>query len=146
MASSARRVFIGYVASVEAAKAEGDQKTPSWPSLTATPMTGNSEAPLEHLVNPAACKTVRMNSRSDFTSWNLLFSQMGPRWAGFGSEPWGHQPTPWPATAAPGACATRSRAPNRPPKARHEAGYRSPIASKNVQIRTELEKRVLYAL
>jgi hypothetical protein len=36
-----------------------------------------------------------------FTSRNLLFSQMVPRWAGSGSEPWGPQPTPWP-TAAPG--------------------------------------------
>jgi hypothetical protein len=24
---------------------------------------------------------------------------MGPRWAGSGSEPWGPQPTPWPAAA-----------------------------------------------
>jgi hypothetical protein len=39
--------------------------------------------------------------QSSFTSWNLLFSRMGPRWAGSGSEPWGPQPTPWP-TAAPG--------------------------------------------
>jgi hypothetical protein len=39
--------------------------------------------------------------QSGFASWNLLFSQMGPRWAGSGSEPWGPQPTPWP-TAAPG--------------------------------------------
>jgi hypothetical protein len=42
--------------------------------------------------------------------------------------------------------ATRSRAPNMPPKARHEAGYRSRICLINVEIRTELEKRVLYAL
>ena len=26
--------------------------------------------------------------QSSFTSWNLLFSQMGPRWAGSGSGPW----------------------------------------------------------
>jgi hypothetical protein len=42
-----------------------------------------------------------MWSKVGFTSWNLLFSQMGPRWAGSGSEHWGPQPTPWP-TAAPG--------------------------------------------
>jgi hypothetical protein len=31
--------------------------TPSRPPLTATPMTGNSGAPLAHLVHPAVCKT-----------------------------------------------------------------------------------------
>jgi hypothetical protein len=31
--------------------------TPSRPPLTATPIIGNSGAPLEHLVHPAVCKT-----------------------------------------------------------------------------------------
>jgi hypothetical protein len=56
MASSARRVLIGYLVLVKAAGAGGDQKPPSWQSLTATPMTGNSEAPLEHLASPTVCE------------------------------------------------------------------------------------------
>jgi hypothetical protein len=40
-------------------------------------------------------------------AWNLLFSQMGPRWAGSGSEPRGPRPTPWP-TAVPGRAARRA--------------------------------------
>jgi hypothetical protein len=45
-----------------------------------------------------------------------------------------------------GAPATRSRAPNTTQRNQHSAGYRSPICLKNVDLRTELEKRVLYAL
>jgi hypothetical protein len=62
-------------------------------------MIGNSGAPLEHPVG--------------FTSRNLLFSQMGPRWAGSGSEPWGPRPTPWP-TAAPGGPGREGGALHRP--------------------------------
>jgi hypothetical protein len=54
-------------------------------------------------------------------------------------------PLPPPPWEQPGP-ATRSRAANGPPKARHEAGYRSRICLNGRQIRTELEKRVLYAL
>jgi hypothetical protein len=52
-------------------------------------------------------------SKVGFTSWNRLFSQMGPRWAGSGSEPWGPQPTPWP-TAAPGGAGRGGGALHRP--------------------------------
>jgi hypothetical protein len=57
MTSSSRRACIGFVASVEAAEAGGDQTTPSWPPLTAAPVIGNSGAPLEHLASAsvAAC-------------------------------------------------------------------------------------------
>jgi hypothetical protein len=41
-----------------------------------------------------------------FTSWHLLFSQMGPGGARSGSKPWAPPPTPWP-TAAPGGGAGR---------------------------------------
>jgi hypothetical protein len=54
-----------------------------------------------------------MWSRAGFTSRNTLFSQMGPRWAGSGSEPWGPQPTPWP-TAAPGGAGREGGALHRP--------------------------------
>jgi hypothetical protein len=54
----------------------------------------------QHLVHPQFVRAW-MWSKVGFASWNLLFSQMGPRWAGSGSGPWGPQPTPWP-TAAPG--------------------------------------------
>jgi hypothetical protein len=43
-----------------------------------------------------------MWSKVGFTSWNRLVPQMGPRWAGSGSEPRGPQPTPWPTDR--GAC------------------------------------------
>jgi hypothetical protein len=56
MTSSSRRVFIGYLVLAKAAKAGGNQKTPSRPPLTAVPMIGNSGAPLEHLVHPAVCE------------------------------------------------------------------------------------------
>jgi hypothetical protein len=94
MASSARRVFIGYLVLAKAAEAGGDQTTPMRPPPTAIPMIGNAGAPLEHLLHPAVCKTVRMIAEIGFTSRNLFFSQMGLRWAGSGSEPWGPQPTP----------------------------------------------------
>ena len=42
--------------------------------------------------------------------------------------------------------ATRSRAPNAHQRNQHEAGYCSRICLNNVEIRTWLEKRVLYAL
>jgi hypothetical protein len=58
MASSSRRVFIGYLVLAKAAKAGGDQTPISRPPQTAMPMIGNSGAPLEHLVHPAVCKTV----------------------------------------------------------------------------------------
>ena len=83
MASSSRRAFIGHLILAKAAEARGDRMTPSRPPLTATSMIGHSGALLEHLVHPAVCKTVRMNSKaasrftSCITSWNLLFSQMG---------------------------------------------------------------------
>jgi hypothetical protein len=53
--------------------------------------------------SPGGLQDWSLGAEIGFTSWDLLFSQMGPRWAGSGSgsEPWGHQPTPWP-TAAPG--------------------------------------------
>jgi hypothetical protein len=89
------------VASVEAAEAGGDQKTLSRPPITAAPMIGNSGAPLEHLVHPAVCKTAGLGAESASRLETYFFSQMGPRWAGSGSEPRGPQPTPWP-TAAPG--------------------------------------------
>jgi hypothetical protein len=54
-----------------------------------------------------------MWSKVGFASWNLLFSQMGPRWAGSGSGPWGPQPTPWP-TAAPGGAGREGGALHRP--------------------------------
>jgi hypothetical protein len=38
-------------------KLEATKRTPSRPPLTAAPMTGNSGAPLEHLVHPAVCRT-----------------------------------------------------------------------------------------
>jgi hypothetical protein len=46
------------MASVEATKAGGDQMALSRPPLTAAPMTGSSEAPLEHLASVTVCKTV----------------------------------------------------------------------------------------
>jgi hypothetical protein len=55
MASSSRRVFIGYLVLAKAAEGGGDQTTPSRPPPTAIPMIGNSGAPLEHLVHPAVC-------------------------------------------------------------------------------------------
>jgi hypothetical protein len=66
MASSARRVFIGYVvlAKAKAAEAGGDQTTPSRPPPTAIPMIDNSGAPLEHLLHPAVCKAVGMIAKS----------------------------------------------------------------------------------
>jgi hypothetical protein len=110
MASSSRRAFIGHLVFAKAAEAGGDRMTPSRPPLTATPTAGNSGAPLEHLFTRRFAR-LEFGSRVGFASWNLLFSQMGPRWAGrsagSGSEPWGPQPTPWP-TAAPGG--TRHRA------------------------------------
>jgi hypothetical protein len=45
--------------------------------------------------------------RAGFASWNRLLSQMGPRWAGSGSEPRGPQPAPWP-TAGPGGAGRRA--------------------------------------
>jgi hypothetical protein len=87
MASSSRRVFIGYLVLAKAAKAGGDQTTPSRPPRTATPMIGNSGAPLEHLASVTVCK--EFGSKVGFTSrW--------ARWAGSGSEPRGPQPTPKP--------------------------------------------------
>jgi hypothetical protein len=80
--------------------------TPSRPSLTATPMTGNSGALLEHLASVAVCKTVGLGEKVGFASWNLLFSQMGPRWeagGARGSEPWAPQPAPGPPSAHRGA-------------------------------------------
>jgi hypothetical protein len=49
-------------------------------------------------------------------------------------------------TKPPTGSPTTSRAPNGTPRNQHTAGYRSRIFLKNVEIRTELEKRVLYAL
>jgi hypothetical protein len=113
MTSSSRRVFIGYLVLAKAAKAGGNQKTPSRPPLTAVPMIGNSGAPLEHLVHPAVCEGLDVE-QSGFTSWNLLFSQMGPRWAGSGSGPRGPQQlNPWP-TAAPGGAGREGGALHRP--------------------------------
>jgi hypothetical protein len=57
--------------------------------------------------------------QSGFASWNLLFSQMGPGWAGSGSEPWGPQPTPWP-TAVPGRAWREGGALHRPYVMRHQ--------------------------
>ena len=37
--------------------------TPSRPPLTATPMSGNSGAPLEHLVHPAVCSTLGFGAK-----------------------------------------------------------------------------------
>jgi hypothetical protein len=54
-----------------------------------------------------------MWSKVGFASWNLLFLQMGPRWAGSGSEPWPPQPTPW-STAAPGGAGREGGALHRP--------------------------------
>jgi hypothetical protein len=70
----------------------------------------------QHLVHPQFVKAW-MWSKVGFTSWNLLFSQMGPRGAGSGSEPWGPQPTPcgpWP-TAAPGGAGREGGAPSARP-------------------------------
>jgi hypothetical protein len=101
------------MASVEAAEAGGDQTTPSRPPPTAIPMTGNSGAPLEHLVHPAVCKTMGSGAESASRLGTDFFSQMGPRWAGSGSEPWGPKPTPWP-TAAPGGAGREGGALHRP--------------------------------
>jgi hypothetical protein len=76
-------------------------------------MIGNSGAPLEHLVHPAVCKAVGMTAQSASRPGTYFFSQMGPRWAGSGSEPWGPQPTPWP-TAAPGGAGREGGALHRP--------------------------------
>jgi hypothetical protein len=112
VASSSRRVCIGYLVLAKAAEAGGDQTTASQPPLAATPMTGNSGgAPLEHLPSPTVCSG--LESKVGFASWNLLFSQMGRRWAGSGSGPWGPQPTPWP-TAAPGGAGREGGALHRP--------------------------------
>jgi hypothetical protein len=78
-----------------------------------THMTGNSGAPLEHLVHPAVCKTRVVQQSSASRLGTYFFSQMGPRWAGSGSEPWGSQPTPWP-TAAPGGAGREGGALHRP--------------------------------
>jgi hypothetical protein len=56
MTSSSRRVCIGYLVLAKAARAGGDHTTPSQPPLAATPMAGNSGAPLEHLASVTACK------------------------------------------------------------------------------------------
>jgi hypothetical protein len=54
-----------------------------------------------------------------FTSRNLLFSQMGPRWAGPGSEPWPGVPNPPPGPPrrlAAGGAGREGRALHRPYK------------------------------
>ena len=58
-------------------------------------------------------EVLRLAPPLGFSSRNLLFSQMGPRWAGSGSEPRGPQPTPWP-TAAPGGAGREGGALHRP--------------------------------
>jgi hypothetical protein len=69
---------------------------PSRPPLTATPMTGNSGAPLEHLVHPAVCKTVRMIAESASRLGTDFFRKWGRGGRGPGASPGVPNPPPGP--------------------------------------------------
>jgi hypothetical protein len=96
MASSSRRVFIGYLVLAKAAKAGGDQKTSSRPPLTAVPMIGNSGAPLEHLVHPAVCEAVSLGAESASRLGTYVFRKWGRGGRDPGASPGVPNPPPCP--------------------------------------------------
>jgi hypothetical protein len=59
-------------------------------------MTGNSEAPLEHLVNPAVCKAVGVISRSASRLGTYFFRKWGRGGRGPGASPGVPNPPPGP--------------------------------------------------
>jgi hypothetical protein len=90
----------------------GDQTTLSRPPLTAAPMIGNATTPQaapgsRRFVRGLGFHKARRNPR------NAFFSQMGPRGARSGSEPWGPPRTSWPI-AAPGGAGREGGALRRP--------------------------------
>jgi hypothetical protein len=112
MASSSRRVFIGYLVLAKAVKAGGDQTTPSRPPLTATSMIGNSGAPLEHLASVTACKTAGLGLGAESASrpGTYFFRKWGRGGRGPGASPGVPNPPPGPRpTAAPGGWRRRAR-------------------------------------